>query len=72
MKAPIMITCLCLFIFSGCIQDVKSWEKEQLSKKTMQPNGGNSILKVAKEHVFFSKEASKGGMGVRGGGCGCN
>jgi len=24
------------------------------------------------EHIYFSKEASSGGSGVGGGGCGCN
>jgi hypothetical protein len=24
------------------------------------------------QHVYFSKEASTGGVGVAGGGCGCN
>jgi hypothetical protein len=24
------------------------------------------------EHIYFSKEASSGGQGVGGGGCGCN
>ena len=27
---------------------------------------------AAEDHVYFSKEASSGGSGFAGGGCGCN
>ena len=27
---------------------------------------------AAEEHIYFSKEASSGGRGFAGGGCGCN
>ena len=27
---------------------------------------------AADEHIYFSKEASSGGRGFAGGGCGCN
>lgn len=55
----------------GCTQ-VKPWEKGTLAKDTMQSSGGNSLVKQFEEHIYFSKEASKGGGGVAGGGCGCN
>jgi len=58
--------------FSGCIQEVKPWEKETLAKKTMEAGALNPINKQFEEHIYFSKEASKGGGGVAGGGCGCN
>jgi len=59
----------------GCgikVKNVKSWEKGTLAKETMKPAMGNSLLTKFQNHVFFSKEASKGGGGVAGGGCGCN
>jgi hypothetical protein len=59
-------------LFSGCMKDVKPWEKETLAKKTMKESGTNPIKKQYEEHIYFSKEASKGGSGVSGGGCGCN
>ena len=72
MKTIIPIA-LCTTIFlSGCIKDVKPWEKETLAKKTMKESGTNPIGKQYEEHIYFSKEASKGGSGVSGGGCGCN
>lgn len=61
-----------LFMLSGCVQEVKPWEKGMLSKETMEPAGGNVLAHKFEEHVYFSKEASKGGGGVAGGGCGCN
>jgi len=60
-----------VLLFSGCIQHVKSWEKETLSKSQMQDGGGHTLLKGVKEHIFLSKEASRGGGTAGGGGCGC-
>jgi len=61
-----------LFLFSGCVKEVKPWEKETLAKPTMKDGGMNSLSKKYEEHMYFSKEASRGGSGVSGGGCGCN
>ena len=61
-----------LVLFTGCIKDVKPWEKEVLAKETMKDGGTNSLGKKFEEHMYYSKEASKGGGGVAGGGCGCN
>jgi Domain of unknown function (DUF4266) len=30
------------------------------------------MLMAVDEHIYFSKEASMGGMNAGGGGCGCN
>ncbi len=56
----------------GAIQPVSPWEKETLAKETMTRSGGNNGLLKFQKHIYFSKEASKGGGGVAGGGCGCN
>jgi hypothetical protein len=32
----------------------------------------DGMQSYADDHIFFSKEASTGGSGVGGGGCGCN
>jgi len=62
-----------LFLLNGCsIKEVKPWEKGTLAKESMKPNGGNALLTKFANHTYFSKEATKGGGGVAGGGCGCN
>ena len=72
MKELIMIISLSVLCLSGCVQDVKSWEKEKLAKDSMQKGANNALLKANQEHVYYSKEATKGGFGIGGGGCGCN
>ncbi|MCH9814675.1 MAG: DUF4266 domain-containing protein [Epsilonproteobacteria bacterium] len=62
---------LCALLLSGCIQNVKPWQKETLSKSHMQDTAGRTLLKSAKEQIFISKEGSRGGSGAGGGGCGC-
>ncbi len=63
-----------LLLLSGCaaVTDVQPWEKETLAKDTMTVNAGNSLFTKFENHIYFSKEGSKGGGGVAGGGCGCN
>jgi len=50
---------------------VQPWEKDLLAKPSMAlvPDENENFLD---EHIYFSKEASTGGQGVGGGGCGCN
>ena len=64
---------------SGCsilepmakVEEVKPWQKGTLAKKQMALEG-NPIDNYVNEHIYFSKEATTGGTGVGGGGCGCN
>lgn len=58
-----------LLFLSGC--SVAPWERGNLAKRNMSisPNPTHSALRA---HVFDSKEASSGGVGGVGGGCGCN
>lgn len=59
-----------LVISCGCAE-VKPWERNLLAKPEMQlvPDKLEAYID---DHVYFSKEASTGGRGVGGGGCGCN
>ncbi len=61
------------FLLSGCIdiEPVKPWEKDTLAHRHMQI-GGNPGTKKINEQVYTSKEATHGGGGIGGGGCGCN
>ena len=56
-------------VLSAC--SVAPWERGNLAKRSMSisPNPAHEALRA---HVFDSKEASLGGSGAAGGGCGCN
>lgn len=58
-----------LLFSSGC--NVAPWERGNLAKRDMLINP-NPTLSSLRLHVFDSKEASSGGSGAVGGGCGCN
>jgi Domain of unknown function (DUF4266) len=59
-------------LLSGCTSlGVKPWERDLMAKKSMQPNG-YPLESAIDDHIYFSKEASAGGRGFGGGGCGCN
>ncbi|MGZ5931364.1 MAG: DUF4266 domain-containing protein [Rhizomicrobium sp.] len=49
----------------------KPWQKDLMSRREMQV-GAYSLQAAAEDHIYFSKEASSGGRGFAGGGCGCN
>jgi len=64
---------LVTWVMQGCsmIQSVEPWQKGNLAKPEMTFD--NDPLEAGyKEHIYSSKEASSGGSGVGGGGCGCN
>ena len=50
---------------------VEPWERDLLAKKEMSLNA-SPIDSSLDDHIYFSKEASSGGKGFGGGGCGCN
>ena len=56
----------------GCYSlGVNVWERDILAKPEMQFDR-ESADRAIDDHVYFSKEASSGGRGFGGGGCGCN
>jgi len=63
---------LCILLFTGCIKEVKPWEKATHAKETFKEGGLNALERNFEEHIYFSKEATKTGNGIGGGGCGCN
>lgn len=74
-----MLLILCVFITSGCsttgqifsISEVKPWERSTLAREDMQLVV-DAMDQSVDDHIYFSKEASRGGSGIQGGGCGCN
>ena len=73
------VTRLCLLLalpalasLAGCSSiGVKPWQRDMLAREDMQL-GGSPVDASIDEHVYFSKEATSGGRGFGGGGCGCN
>ena len=59
-------------LLTGCESiGPKPWEHDLLAKREMQVDP-YPLQSNALQHVYFSKEASSGGRGFAGGGCGCN
>lgn len=58
------------FVLTGCTT-VQPWERGNLADATMRSDR-DPLQGAMTEHVYFSREASSGGRGVGGGGCGCN
>ena len=64
-----LLAILLVTLLSSCA--VKPWERGNLAKKNMAISP-NPSLNALRDHAFISKEASQGGYGGSGGGCGCN
>jgi hypothetical protein len=61
-----------MILASGCSSiGVEPWERDILAKEEMQLTT-DPIEAAIDDHIYFSKEASSGGRGFGGGGCGCN
>ena len=68
----IILTTGLILGLTGCsTAPLKPWDRDLLAEQKMQlvPSPIDNFLD---EHIYFSKEASSGGQGVGGGGCGCN
>jgi hypothetical protein len=57
-------------ILTGCAT-VEPWQRGNLADYTMRADR-DPLTGPMTEHIYFSREASSGGRGVGGGGCGCN
>ena len=63
---------LVLGLSAGCSSmGVEPWERDVLAKEEMQLTV-DPVEAAIDDHIYFSKEASSGGRGFGGGGCGCN
>ncbi|MBX2835456.1 MAG: DUF4266 domain-containing protein [Gammaproteobacteria bacterium] len=57
---------------SSCTQlGVKPWDRDLLADPMMEI-GSDPLRTAVDDHIYFSKEATSGGRGFAGGGCGCN
>lgn len=67
-----LIALLLAAMASGCSSmGVEPWERDVLAKEEMQLTT-DPVEAGIDDHIYFSKEASSGGRGFGGGGCGCN
>ena len=71
-KIPISLLVLVVAASTGCSSmGVDVWDRDILAKEEMQLTT-DAIEAATDDHIYFSKEASSGGRGFGGGGCGCN
>ncbi len=59
-----------LFVLAGCAT-VEPYQKGNLADYIMRSDR-DELASVMASHIQFSREATTGGEGVGGGGCGCN
>jgi hypothetical protein len=72
MKLSVAVLLIVSCLLTGCSSlGVKPWERDILAREDMALE--NAPLDSGfDDHIYFSKEASSGGKGFGGGGCGCN
>lgn len=61
---------LAVVTLTGCTT-TQPYQRGTLADYTMRADR-DKLHDAMSEHIFFSREASSGGRGVGGGGCGCN
>jgi len=72
MNRTIALAAAILLAGTGCTSmGVQPWERDVLAKDEMQLTT-DALEAATDDHIYFSKEASSGGRGFGGGGCGCN
>lgn len=60
---------LALAAATAACSTVEPWQRDLHAREDMRPNERDAAVD---DHIYFSKEASSGGRGFAGGGCGCN
>ena len=67
-----LVAAFAILTGNGCTSlGVEPWERDVLAKDEMQLVT-DPVEATIDDHIYFSKEASSGGRGFGGGGCGCN
>jgi hypothetical protein len=70
--AALVLVALVVPALAGCASlGVEPWERDVLARDEMQIVA-DPLEAAVDDHIYFSKEASSGGRGFGGGGCGCN
>lgn len=68
---PLAATALLVLVSACGSTPPKPWEKDLLARPAMAIDADALEARVA-QHVYDSREAASGGLGIGGGGCGCN
>jgi hypothetical protein len=71
MRFFILLVALGVLTSCSSLVRVQPYEREKLAQRKMQMPA-SALDSHLDNHVYFSKEASRGGEGSGGGGCGCN
>ena len=72
MMKRILSALMLLAACAGCsTMGVEPWDRDVLAREDMQLIT-DPLEAATDDHIYFSKEASSGGRGFGGGGCGCN
>jgi len=72
MMRRLIALALCCAALTGCKSlGVQPWQRDVLAKPEMALDA-DPLEAALDDHIYFSKEASSGGRGFGGGGCGCN
>lgn len=71
MFSPLKILLVLPFIACSCTVVSTPAGRKNLASKVMSPER-DPLGDAMSDHMYFSREASQGGNGIGGGGCGCN
>ena len=66
--AALILALAAVAVTTACTT-VEPWQRDLHAREDMQANERDAAVD---DHIYFSKEASSGGRGFVGGGCGCN
>jgi hypothetical protein len=68
----LFFTILAVLLLASCSSlGVQPWQRDLHAEPEMAMDA-DSLDIALDEHIYFSREASSGGQGFAGGGCGCN
>ena len=71
MSLALKIFAALAFFLPSCTVVSTPEERRNLATKVMSPERV-PLGEAMADHMYFSREASQGGNGIGGGGCGCN
>lgn len=73
MNMKILLLSFILVFICGCSPNVTvaPMDRAYLNDYLMKPDRDSLAIKMF-DHAYYSREGSRGGRGIGGGGCGCN